>query len=422
MGIQVFVPIPGPTGHILSRINFCTFSLPQVQRYRFGIHLFSLRCFSLKDGRVLGAPNALREERLKTEIRAKIYAQQYRSLTSVPSARPKGPSAGHPGAWVPGSKHENVVRSLPLYILFLVGFLSQLCWAEKTSLLLSPAPDAEIQSRDLVVSVTVSGPLSESLNLGTAKLFVGDRNVTGLCLRNDTYMSFRPLNPMPTGPVEARLEFSNGLVKKWNFEVVPTEFIKSVTHNGREALGEYQDLKVRMEAEPGIKATFTIDTKRKEHPMTEVSRGVYEGTYTVKPGDYFLGVPIHGHLHFGSRKESRKSEEPAKLFGHLFRVHIIEPVAGKAPSKNFTIKGRTRPGSKVSIVPRLSLNSNTPAPSSRWGRGGGGNIEAQANDEGFFEIDYGVPITLPNLSVVLNVYAVSPSGERSVPITLRYDF
>ena len=69
------------SGAILSRINFCTFSLPQVQRYRFGIHLFSLRCFSLKDGRVLGVPNALREERLETEIRAKTYAQQYSKNT-----------------------------------------------------------------------------------------------------------------------------------------------------------------------------------------------------------------------------------------------------------------------------------------------------------------------------------------------------
>lgn len=294
--------------------------------------------------------------------------------------------------------------------------------AEQTSLILTPPPKGEVQAEDLVVSATVSGPLSETLNLGAAKLFVGGRNVTGLCLRTDTYMSFRPMSPMPPGSVEARLEFSNGVIRQWTFDVVPTELIQSVTHNGKDALGEYQELKVKMEAEPGVRATFSIDNKRKEYPMTEVSRGVYEGTYTVKPGDYYLGVPIQGNLHLGSRKESRDADKPATLFGHLFRVHIVEPLSGKAPSNTFKIKGRTRPGSKVSLVPRLSLNSKTPAPSSRWSSNGGGNIEGRADEDGFFEVEYGLPMKVPGVNVVLSVYAVSPDGERSVPVTLRYNF
>jgi len=294
--------------------------------------------------------------------------------------------------------------------------------AEETSLLLNPPPQGEVQSIDLVVSATVSGPLRKALDLRTAKLFVNERDVTGLCLRTDGYLSYRPMNPLGVGPVEARLEFLNGVVRKWSFEVVPTALIESVTHNAKDALGEYQEMEVTMKAEPGLKATFSIDDERKEHPMEEVSRGLYKGIYTVEPGDYFLGVPIHGHLHLGPRKESRSSEVQAKLFGHLFRVHIIEPKSGKAPSNNFVIKGRTRPGSKVSIVPRLSFNKNTQAPASRWSSNAGGSIESRADQDGFFEIEYGVPITLPNLSVVLAVFAVTPEGERSVPITLRYDF
>lgn len=222
--------------------------------------------------------------------------------------------------------------------------------------------------------------------------------------------------------MEAKIEFDNGVVRSWTFEVVPSRLIESVTHNAKQALGEYQEMEVTMKAEPGVKATFSIDNESEEYPMEEVERGVYKGTYTVRPGDYHLEVPIKGHLHLGSRRESRVSEEPAILFGHLFRVHIIEPKPGKAPSNNFLIKGRTRPGSKVSIVPRLSFNNNTRAPSSRWSSQAGGSIEARADDEGFFEIEYGVPISVPNLSVVLAVFAVAPDGERSVPITLRYHF
>jgi hypothetical protein len=70
----------------------------------------------------------------------------------------------------------------------------------------------------------------------------------------------------------------------------------------------------------------------------------------------------------------------------------------------------------------LSFNSNARFPSSRWSSQAGGNIEAKADEDGFFEIEYGIPISVPNLSVVLAVFAVAPDGERSVPITLRYQF
>lgn len=294
--------------------------------------------------------------------------------------------------------------------------------AEETSLRLSPPPDSEISSRDLVLSASISGPLSEALELGGAKLYLNDRDVTGLCLRTESYLSYRPLTPLQPGVVEARLEFTNGMVRRWQFEVVEVSLIESVTHNAEEALGEYQELQVQIVAAPGERVTFSIADERHEYPTEEVSEGVYEGVYTVMPGDYHLGVPIRAHLYSGEGEEQHDSEKPASLFGHLFRVHIIEPLSGKAPSNNFLIKGRTRPGSKVSLVPRLSLSSNTPAPSSRWDRDGGGSIETRADEDGFFEVEYGVPIALPSLSVVLSVFAVTPEGERSVPITLRYKF
>lgn len=310
-------------------------------------------------------------------------------------------------------------------ILFFLIFLAYCLPAgaeEETSLLLSPPPQGQVSSNDLVVSVSVSGPLSKALDLESAKLFVDGRNVTGLCLRTGDYLSFRPLSPLSPGQVSARVEFSNGVTREWSFQVIPSQLIKSVTHNAQEALGEYQEMKVEMDAEPGLEAGFLIDHRGEEYPMTETDRGHYEGIYTVKPGDYYLGVPITGQLHLGERVESRDSQTPANLFGHLFRVHIIEPLSGKAPSNDFMIKGRTRPGSKVTIVPRLSFNSNTPAPASRWSESGGGSIEAQADKDGYFQIEYGVPLSLPNLNVVLSVFAVTPSGERSVPITLRYSF
>lgn len=321
------------------------------------------------------------------------------------------------------AKYQGVRKSVLILLLLVFGACRLTASAEEeTSLLLSPPPQGQVSSNDLIVSVSLSGPLGKAMDLETAKLFVDGRNVTGLCLRTGEYLSFRPLSPLQPGKVSARVEFSNGVTREWSFQVIPSQLIKSVTHNAQEALGEYQEMKVEMDAEPGLEAGFLIDHRSEEYPMTETSRGHYEGIYTVQPGDYFLGVPITGQLHLGERVESRDSESLANLFGHLFRVHIIEPLSGKAPSNDFMIKGRTRPKSKVTIVPRLSFNNNTAPPASRWSDSGGGSIEAQADDEGYFQIEYGVPVSVPGLNVVLSVFAVTPSGERSVPITLRYSF
>lgn len=320
---------------------------------------------------------------------------------------------------LPGGLKDSLAIGFVMFLL-LLGYAP--CLAEETSLLLNPPPQGQVQGNDLIVSVSVSGPLSKELDLSTAKLFVAGHNVTGLCLRTSEYLSYRPLNPPEPGPIEARIVFLNGVSREWTFDVVPSQLIKQVTHNAKDALGEYQDLIVEMEAEPGLEASFVIEGRRDFYPMTEISRGKYEGVYTVKPGDYFLGVPITGQIHLGRRIEQKDAEIPAKLFGHLFRVHIIEPLPGKAPSNNFRIKGRTRPGSKVTIAPRLSFNNNALPPQSRWGNTGGSSIEARADEDGFFEVEYGVPISVPNLKVVLSVFAVAPDGERSAPTTLRYHF
>ena len=124
-------------------------------------------------------------------------------------------------------------------LVLLILLFGTTVWAEETSLLLNPPQGGQVQSIDLVVSATVNGPLKEALDLRTAKLYLGDRDVTGLCLRTDGYLSFRPMNPLPPGPVDAKLQFANGVVRQWSFKVVPTELIESVTHNAKEALGEW---------------------------------------------------------------------------------------------------------------------------------------------------------------------------------------
>ena len=292
---------------------------------------------------------------------------------------------------------------------------------EGTSLSVSPLPNASVRGDDLMISVSVSGPLVETMNLAQAKLFVDGMDVTMHSLRTDRFLSYRPFSPPSPGPVNARLEFPNGVERSWAFQVAAPKVIESVTHSATDSLGEYEELVVTMEGEPGLKASFVLGDKDKEHPMTEASRGVYIGTYTVAPGDFYLGEPVTGQLYLGSRVEKLEAKEPVTLFGHLFRVVIFSPKSGSQTPKNFDIKGRTRPGSKVTFVPDLSFNRNSRAPNTQGG-GGDGSFEARADEQGYFTVNYGVPISLPNLSVVMSVFATTPKGERSVPVILRYHF
>lgn len=309
-----------------------------------------------------------------------------------------------------------------LVLLTILLFSALPIWAQGTSLSLSPLPDSSVSRDDLTVSVSINGPLAEALNLSRARLFVAGKEVTAQCLRSDRFLTYRPIATPQAGVMEARLEFPNGVERSWSFQIAEPHVIESITHSSvGESLGEYEELTVTMKAAPGYKARFLVgEDDKKIHPMVEESPGLYVGTYTVVPGDFYLGEPVIGELNLGQRTEQKTADKPVTLFGHLFRVVIFSPQSGTSTPNNFDIKGRTRPGSKVTFVPKLSFQKNTRAPNTR--SGSGASFETRADEQGYFTVNYGVPISLPNLSVVIAVTAAAPDGERSVPVILRYHF
>lgn len=348
----------------------------------------------------------------------KAFAKEERHRAFLPSSSLTG------RAKVTVSLEANLKRVRVSYLV-LISLLLLGCSlpsvAQNTSLSLSPAEGAKVRPDELTITVSISGPLADTLNLGTAKLFIDSKNVTAFCLRTDTFLSYRPFNTPPSGRIDARIEFANGVVREWTFDVLTSQLIQSVTHSATETLGEFEELTVTMIAAPSLAATYALGDKDTEHPMMEISPGLYAGTYLVRPGDYYLDESVTGLLHVQSRVEKKIAERPVTLFGHLFKVSIISPKSGSQVPTNFLLKGRTRPGSKISIVPKLSFQGNTRAPNTQSSRGGG-NFETTADEKGYFEVTYGVPMKLPNLSVVLSVFAVTPDGERSVPVILRYKF
>lgn len=305
-------------------------------------------------------------------------------------------------------------------ILIIIGKVTAL--EEQTQLLVTPLAGAKIVVNEVVISAAISGPLTDEMDLAQARLFVDGLEVTSRCLRTDRLLSYRPLVPFSAGAVSARLEFPNGIEKSWSFSVSPSSAISSVTHSAAGTLSEYEEFKVTMKARAGLKAGFKIGPDDKlEHPLVEVEPGLYSGKYVVGRRDYYLGEPIIGILHLKNEVVSLNSKKPVTLFGNLFRVVILSPAYGSKVPHNFDIKGRTRPNSRITFVPELSFSRNTRAPNTR-GSGGDSSFDAHADDKGFFSVNYGIPISIPNLSVVMSIFATTPDGERSVPVVLRYNF
>ena len=310
--------------------------------------------------------------------------------------------------------------------------LSPLAWAENLDF--QPANGQVVHEGRPVVSIGLPGK-ADYLH-SAARMWINGKEVSGSLLRTPSFVSYRPMFDLKKGPIQVRFTIPivgrDPAELRWTFQLDPRGKVVSFSHDGGEQrLQEYDELKVTMKAESGGEAYFTVGSIGRRQPLTETKDGVYEGTFTVEPGDYAMGAKVKGFYRLGPRQETIEAEDKVIVFGHLFRVKIYEPVDGSEVPTQFQIKGRTRPNSKVTLVPQVGFNNNMDAPNSSnannprtsaQAASGSGSIEVEADDKGYFVLDYGVPLRLPNLNVVMSIFAVEPGGERSVPRILRYRF
>lgn len=311
-----------------------------------------------------------------------------------------------------------------LWALCLLLALAAQAPAAEPNLPLSPAAgETVIETRPVI---TVQLPTDRSVRFESARFWINGREASSGILRTPLFVSYQPLLDMPAGEVkvrfQAKLENGTPVEREWAFTIRPTSRITSVTHDADDELVEYEELHVEMVAEPGGTAWFEIEGFVERVPMEEVSEGVYRGTYNVESGDYRLGARVIGHLQFGPHRSRMEADEPLTLFGHLFRVRILEPANGSTVPLNFTIKGRTRPRARVSIVPKLGFQDGMSAPNRTDEGDSVGTIPVEADDHGNFQVDYGVPLKLPNLQAVLTIVATDQEGNRSIPEVLRVKF
>ncbi|MCE7869563.1 hypothetical protein DYH09_04195 [bacterium CPR1] len=292
-------------------------------------------------------------------------------------------------------------------------------WAQPL-LSVTPEDGAVItESRPLI---TVNLP--PDVDHGSARLWVDKQELTFNCLRTPTFVSARPMDELKNGKVEARF-WARGrggvaVERRWSFQVKSDQGISSLTHDASDSLAEYDTLTVDLKGASGGKAWFEVEGVKGNHPMQEIAAGHYRGSYLVEPGHTRMQMSVVGYLEVGRRLEKMTADRPVRFFANIFRVKILSPESGtQLNSGTFTVKGRTRPNSTVVAVMRVTFNENTPPPSSTVNQGEG-TEKGVADAQGFFEVHYDVPVTLPNMWVVMNIFAIDEEGNRSVPAIVRY--
>lgn len=274
--------------------------------------------------------------------------------------------------------------------------------------------------------ITINIPKNAPIPYDSARIWVNGKEVGGL-LRTPMFVSYQPPGELPEGKVDVRFTAGNTTLS-WDFVIKYRQSITSVSHDAVENLGEYDEVKVTMKGEPGGKAWFDLEGLAEKVPLEEKEAGVYTGQLLIEPGSNKMGAKLTAFLRLGPRTHQLSSEKPVNVFGGLFRVKIFGPPSGSKVDSTFNLTGRTRPGSKVICAPNLGIADGITPPVTATdiaGRRQGattGSVEATADEKGYFTIEYGVPIVLPNLQVAMAVYAIDPQGNRSAPVILRYRF
>lgn len=289
---------------------------------------------------------------------------------------------------------------------------------------LVPAPEEKVQEERPCIQV--SWPEGAVL-AQKCRLWMNGQEVTGECLRNGRFLSFRPYKAPAPGTVAVRFQTEDPqgqpVERSWKFQLAPSAWIQNLSHDAKTDLFEEDVLQVQFRAPSRGKANFTIGNLGPVE-MAEKEPGLYQGSYRVRSSDTALNSPVLAHYQKADHREVAVAHPPVKIFGGFYRVRITAPADGSLVEQNFVLSGHARPGSRVSVIPKIGFGDNTPSPTtnSNTVTGTAGSIPAEVDEQGNFQVEYGMPILLPGMQVVMSIFAVDAEGNRSMPTIVRYRF
>ncbi|MDR5697398.1 MAG: hypothetical protein QN135_06815 [Armatimonadota bacterium] len=257
--------------------------------------------------------------------------------------------------------------------------------------------------------------------IGAFRLVVQGQDVTAQAARSDRIISYNPPQAFRDGAVTVRVRVAdragNATDFQWAFTVAAqTAVIQSVTFGPNRPLRAGDVLTVVMVAEPGGRATFSIEGLAATVPMAEQEPGRYVGTYTVRPGENVNNAAITVTLvrRTGGVVTARATGGVVVATGRPAPPTIEQPLAGQTVASPLTIRGRATPLYRVRVVVTYEGNLGPIVV-----RGRLGEVEVTADANGHWTATIRYPIALSGARITITAVTVSPIGEPSEPATLQ---
>ncbi len=166
-------------------------------------------------------------------------------------------------------------------------------------------PFPQANSRTTVAQPNITIELEDldgsGIDQTNVRMWVDNRDVSREAQITGSAIFYRPNQALAAGEhtvrVIARDKAGNQSEKNWKFTVGGARNVaERITHNGAKRLRPGQVVKFTVRGEAGSSVTYNIGDKIMNLPTTEVSPGVYEGSYTVRIEDDLAGTPVTARL------------------------------------------------------------------------------------------------------------------------------
>jgi hypothetical protein len=127
------------------------------------------------------------------------------------------------------------------------------------------------------------------------------------------------------------------------------------THSAADPVRAGQTITVTLRGSPGGRAEFDIFGVVTGVEMREVSAGVYQGAYVVRPGDNVVGAAVFGHLRIGNQ------QAPIVQAGDPVTIDSLGPVITQHFPQGLSTVTNTRPNILITFNDRGGSGIRTEA-------------------------------------------------------------
>jgi hypothetical protein len=283
------------------------------------------------------------------------------------------------------------------------------------------APPAGARVTNNRPNIVVVADDREGSGVASFRLVVRGADVTAQATRSDRIVSYTPPQAFRDGPVTVRVRLvdraGNAADFRWSFTVAAqAAVIQSVTFGPNRPLRAGDVLTVVMVAEPGGRATFSVEGVVEGVPMAEQEPGRYVGTYTVRPGDNVVGAAVTVRIVRlnGETVTARASGGVVVATTRPTTPTIEQPRPGQAVTSPITVRGRATPGHEVRVS---ATYEGTVGPVVL--RGSLGQVEVAVGSDGTWSATIRYPVLLRGARITITAVAVSPAGQQSEPTTVE---